>query len=70
MSCFFILITKNYYENALAESVNRILKQEYYLDFVFVDKSQAKKAVKLFIYTIIAAHAGLKGIDYSDGKKT
>lgn len=34
----------NCYENALAERVNGILKDEFYLDFYFNDLNQAKKA--------------------------
>jgi len=36
----------NCYENALAERVNGILKQEYYLDITFVDVNHAIKACK------------------------
>lgn len=34
------------YENAMAERVNGILKQEYLLDETFADKASALKAVK------------------------
>ncbi len=34
------------YENALAERVNGILKQEYYLDFTFANKKRARRAVR------------------------
>ncbi|WP_162818026.1 IS3 family transposase [Niabella yanshanensis] len=39
------------YENAQAERVNGILKQEFLLDSVFADKQEAFKAVKEAIYT-------------------
>lgn len=39
------------YENAMAERVNGILKQEYMLDETFADKSSALKAVKEAIYS-------------------
>jgi transposase InsO family protein len=38
------------YENAMAERVNGILKQEYYLGACFKNKSQAKAAVKEAVY--------------------
>jgi transposase InsO family protein len=38
------------YENALAERVNGILKQEYYLGSCFRNKNQAKAAVKEAVY--------------------
>ena len=38
------------YENALAERVNGILKQEYYIGSCFRNKDQAKKAVKEAVY--------------------
>jgi transposase InsO family protein len=34
------------YENALAERVNGILKDEFYLDQVFMDTAQAERATK------------------------
>jgi putative transposase len=39
------------YENAQAERVNGILKQEFLLDSVFADKQEAFKAVKEAIYS-------------------
>jgi transposase InsO family protein len=38
------------YENALAERVNGILKQEYYLGGCFKNKEQAQEAVKQAVY--------------------
>ena len=38
------------YENAMAERVNGILKQEYYIGSCFRNKNQAKKAVKQAVY--------------------
>ncbi len=38
--------TGNPYENALAERVNGILKQELGLDTVFVDEGQARRALR------------------------
>jgi len=38
------------YENALAERVNGILKQEYYLSSCFKNKAQAKAAVEQAVY--------------------
>ena len=35
------------YENALAERVNGILKDEFYLDQTFTSLTQAKKATKI-----------------------
>lgn len=34
------------YENALAERINGILKEEFLLDEIFADKASALKAVK------------------------
>ncbi|WP_237708910.1 hypothetical protein [Gillisia marina] len=34
------------YENAMAERVNGILKDEFYLDQVFTNKEHAKRAAK------------------------
>jgi transposase InsO family protein len=38
------------YENAMAERVNGILKQEYYIGSCFRNKDQAKEAVKEAVY--------------------
>ena len=38
------------YENAIAERVNRILKQESYLGYCFRAKNQAEAAVKQAVY--------------------
>jgi transposase InsO family protein len=40
----------NCYDNAIAERVNGILKDEYLLDSEFVDKKHAVKAVKEAVY--------------------
>ena len=40
----------NCYDNAIAERVNGILKDEYLLDSEFVDKEHALKAVKEAVY--------------------
>ena len=49
------------YENALAERVNGILKQEYYLDVTFFDVKHAKKACRdaIFIYNNHRLHMAL-----------
>ncbi len=49
------------YENALAERVNGILKDEFYLDQVFTDVAQAKKAAKnaIKLYNEIRLHLSL-----------
>lgn len=50
------------YENALAERINGILKQEYYMDTCFVTKSQAKTAMKnaVHIYNNRRPHMSLQ----------
>ena len=40
----------NCYDNAIAERINGILKDEYLLDSEFTDKEQAVKAVKEAVY--------------------
>ena len=40
----------NCYDNAIAERVNGILKDEYLLDSEFIDKKHAEKAVKEAVY--------------------
>ena len=51
--------TGNCYENAVAERVNGILKDEYLLDSEFIDIRQAKQQqVRLYIYTITKGHIG------------
>jgi transposase InsO family protein len=49
------------YENALAERVNGILKDEFYLDQVFTDKAHAKRAAKnaINLYNEIRLHLSL-----------
>jgi len=49
------------YENALAERVNGILKQEYYMDVTFFDVKHAKKACRdaIFIYNNHRLHMAL-----------
>jgi len=56
------------YENAMAERVNGILKQEYYIGFCFKNKDQAKKAVKeaVFLYNTRRPH---KSLDYETPEK-
>jgi len=56
------------YENALAERVNGILKQEYYLGSCFKNKDQVKKAVKqaVFLYNTRRPH---KSLDYETPEK-
>ena len=53
--------TGNCYENAMAERVNGILKQEYYLDQAFKTKDLAKKACKqaVKIYNGLRLHMAL-----------
>ncbi len=53
----------NCYENAMAERVNGILKQEFYLDETFLSKQQATKACKqaIWLYNQIRFH---ENIDY------
>jgi putative transposase len=52
----------NCYENALAERVNGILKCEYGLDDLFVDKKRAHKAVReaVWLYNYERPHLALK----------
>ncbi len=49
------------YENALAERVNGILKQEYYLDVTLIDVKHAIKACRdaIFIYNNHRLHMAL-----------
>jgi transposase InsO family protein len=56
------------YENAIAERVNGILKQEYHLGFCFRNKNQAKTAVKeaVFLYNTRRPH---KSLDYETPEK-
>jgi transposase InsO family protein len=57
------------YENAMAERVNGILKQEYYIGSCFRNKDQAKAAVKqaVFLYNTRRPH---KSLDYETPEKT
>ena len=56
------------YENALAERVNGILKQEYYIGSCFRNKNQAKTAVKeaVYLYNTRRPH---KSLDYETPEK-
>ncbi len=56
------------YENAMAERVNGILKQEYYIGSCFRNKNQAKAAVKeaVYLYNIRRPHISL---DYETPEK-
>ena len=49
------------YENAIAERVNGILKDEFYLDQTFTDKTHAKRAAKnaIDLYNEIRLHLSL-----------
>lgn len=49
------------YENAMAERVNRILKDEFYLDQTFTNINHAKKATKnaINLYNEIRLHLSL-----------
>ena len=49
------------YENAMAERVNGILKDEFYLDQVFTDATHAKRAAKnaINLYNEIRLHLSL-----------
>ncbi|MFD0762303.1 integrase core domain-containing protein [Lutibacter aestuarii] len=49
------------YENAIAERVNRVLKDEFYLDQTFDTVAHAKKATKSVInlYNQIRLHVSL-----------
>ena len=51
----------NCYENALAERVNGILKGEYGLDDLFIDKEHAQKAVReaVWLYNYERPHLAL-----------
>jgi transposase InsO family protein len=57
------------YENAMAERVNGILKQEYYLGSCFRNKNQAKAAVKeaVCLYNTRRPH---KSLQYETPEKT
>ena len=59
------------YENATAERVNGILKQEYYLDIEFKDREDALKAVKrvIEVYNTLRIHDALGGMVPSDARK-
>ncbi len=50
------------YENAIAERVNGILKDEFYLDQTFVNKEHAKRATKnaINLYNQIRLHLSLE----------
>ena len=56
------------YENAIAERVNGILKQEYYIGSCFKNKNQAKAAVKeaVCLYNTRRPHQSL---DYETPEK-
>ena len=56
------------YENAMAERVNGILKQEYYIGCCFRNKNQAKAAVKeaVYLYNTRRPH---KSLDYETPEK-
>jgi len=56
------------YENAMAERVNGILKQEYYIGSCFKNKNQAEAAVKeaVFLYNTRRPH---KSLDYETPEK-
>jgi transposase InsO family protein len=56
------------YENAMAERVNGILKQEYYIGSCFKNKKQAEAAVKeaVFLYNTRCPHMSL---DYKTPEK-
>jgi len=56
------------YENAMAERVNGILKQEYYIGSCFRNKNQAKAAVKeaVYLYNTRRPHISL---DYETPEK-
>ncbi|GHC60865.1 putative transposase [Ulvibacter litoralis] len=49
------------YENALAERVNEILKDEFYLDHIFMDTNHAKIAAKnaIKLYNEVRLHLSL-----------
>ena len=52
----------NCYQNAIAERVNGILKNEFYLDKKFIDVSQAKRATReaIHLYNSYRPHLKLK----------
>ena len=54
--------TLHCYENALAERVNGILKQEYEMDGMFRTKEQARKAFEqaVFLYNNMRPHMGIR----------
>ena len=56
------------YENAMAERVNGILKQEYYIGSCFKNKNQAKAAVRqaVYLYNTMRPHMSL---DYKTPEK-
>ena len=56
------------YENAMAERVNGILKQEYYIGSCFRNKNQAKAAVRqaVYLYNTRRPHMSL---DYKTPEK-
>ena len=56
------------YENAMAERVNGILKQEYYIGSCFKNKNQAKAAVReaVYLYNTRRPH---KSLDYETPEK-
>jgi transposase InsO family protein len=56
------------YENAMAERVNGILKQEYYLGSCFRNKDQAKAAVKQAVYLYNTRRPHMS-IDYQTPEK-
>ena len=51
----------HWYENALAERFNGILKDEFYLDQSFMNKAHAKRAAKnaINLYNEIRLHLSL-----------
>jgi putative transposase len=56
------------YKNALAERVNGILKQEYYLGACFRNKNQAETAVKEAVYLYNTRHPH-KSLNYETPEK-
>jgi len=59
------------YENSIAERVNGILKQEYYLDVEFKDRDEALEAVEhvIEVYNTLRIHDALGGITPSEARK-
>ena len=51
----------HYYENAMAERVNGILKDEFYLDQTFADVDHEKRAAKnaINLYNEVRLHLSL-----------